>query len=93
MISIRKQRSMAFSWITIVTLISFVWTFTLVTPVQVAAALVKIPAGTIVNVAPVSAITPELFTVGDPVQLTVVSDVSVNGKVVIAAGAEALSNA
>jgi len=50
---------------------------------------VKIPAGTPVIVAVNTILTPEAVNIGDAVELSVTSDVVVDGKVVIKAGARA----
>ena len=56
---------------------------------SIAFAGVKIPAGTPVIVAVNAAITPEAVNIGDAVELSVTSDVVIDGKVVIKAGARA----
>ncbi len=80
-----KKTTILFSYLTVVTLMTFVWTFVLVAPREVAAA--GIPTGTIVQVSPVQTVSPANVMVGDPVQLKVLQDVLVDGKVVIAVGA------
>jgi len=62
---------------------------TLLTHVAVAQEAVKVPSGTVVTLRTMTPLTPEQLNVGDLVILAVVSDVVVDGKVVIKAGAEA----
>ena len=51
--------------------------------------VVRVPAGTAVTLATTSTLDPQMVRVGDVVNLTVVSDVVVNGKVVFKAGSPA----
>jgi hypothetical protein len=83
-----KRRSGLFGLLVLVTLTVFFWTF--VTPHQaIAQQKIQIPAGTSVLLKTNTTLTPKELNVGDTVELSVVSDVIVDGVVVIKAGASA----
>lgn len=89
MYTLIRGRGIAFQLLVVGTLFTFVWTFMLPHEV-VAQEKVQIPAGTVVVLKTNSTLTPEQLKVGDTVQLSVVSDVVIDGKVVIQAGASAM---
>jgi len=88
MISRIRQQSRGVVAMTVATLIAFIWVFC--GPAEVIAATVKVPAGTVVRVRTNSTLSPESLNAGDNVYFTVVSDVSVDGNVVVKAGAQAV---
>ena len=67
-------------------LLSFSW-IQLLFPVVALAATVQVPAGTVVVATIDSTIDPKTVTVGQRINLRVANDITVNGQVVIAAGA------
>ena len=87
MVSRIKQHTRFYPFLTILTLVAFVWVFTIVAPQEAVAATIS--GGTIVQVSPNTTLSSENLAVGDAVQLSVMSDVKVDGTVVIAAGAPA----
>ncbi len=88
MTALTKGRSIAFQFLTIGTLFAFMWTF-LLPQEAIAQQKVQIPAGTAVLLKTNTTLTPEQLNVGDTVDLSVVSDIVVDGEVVIKAGATA----
>jgi hypothetical protein len=86
MLRIFKRKRVLFRTTVIATMVAFLGSFNL-SPMAFAG--VKISAGTPVIVAVNTVITPEAVNIGDAVELSVVSDVVVDGKVVIKAGARA----
>jgi len=79
----------SFQLLTIVTLLAFMWAF-LPPHEAIAQQQVRVPAGTQVLLRTTETLAPETLHVGDTVHLSVVSDVKVQGRVVIEAGAPAL---
>lgn len=88
MIALRTRRGVAFQLVTVGTLLAFMWTF-LLPHEAIAQQKVQIPVGTAVLLRTNTTLTPVQLKVGDTVELSVVSDVVVDGKVVIKAGAKA----
>jgi hypothetical protein len=88
MIALTRRRSSAFQLLTIGTLFVFMWAF-LLPHESIAKKEVRIPAGTVVVLKTTTTLTPVQLRVGDTVDLLVVSDVVVDGEVVIEAGAKA----
>lgn len=83
-----KKRSMLLELFTLVTLWMFFWVFVTPHPI-IAQEKVQVPVGTAVILKTNSTLTPEMLNIGDTVELSVVSDVVVDGKVVIKAGSTA----
>ena len=88
MIALTKGRSFVFQLLAVGTLFVFMWTF-LLPHEAIAAREVRIPAGTVVILQTITTLTPEELRVGDTVDLMVVSDVFVDEKIAIGAGAKA----
>jgi len=88
MITLTRKLSFAFQSLTIMTLLAFMWAF-LLPHESIAQQKVETLTGTTVALITNTTLTPEQFKVGDAVELSVVSDVVVNGEVVIKAGAGA----
>ena len=88
MLVLMKKRSFATQVISV--LLSLTITFVYLIPYELLAqGSIQIPIGTSVVLKTVTTLTPEQYKIGDTVNLAVVSDVIVNGKVVIKAGAMA----
>lgn len=83
-----RKKGMLFKTLVIATIGAFMGSFTL-PYISFAYGAVQVPAGTAVTVVTNTAITPETANMGDTVNLSVTSDVVVDGKVVIKAGAQA----
>ena len=88
MITLTRKLSFAFQLLTIMTLLAFMWAF-LLPHESIAQQKATIPVGTVVHLKTNTTLTPEQFQVGDAVELSVVSDVIVDGNVVIKTGAKA----
>ncbi len=88
MITLTKKRWLAFQLIAMGTLFAFVWMFC-IPHEAIAQQKVEIPVGTVVVLITNTTLSPEHLNIGDTVDLSVVSDVIVDGQVVIAAGAKA----
>ena len=88
MMLINKTQGRISTLTCVIALFIFFWTF--IFPRQILAQeKVTIPAGTVVTLRTTSVIAPEQLNTGDLVTLTVVNDVVIDGKVVIASGAQA----
>jgi len=85
MITLTKRRGFAFQLLTAGTLFAFMWMF-LLPHGSIAQQKVEIPVGTTVVLKTNTTLAPEQLKVGDTVELSVVSDVIIDGKVVIKAG-------
>jgi len=89
MISDFKKRSCFKSYTSII-IILFTWTF-LIVPNVYAQKQIQISSGTSVMLRTNTTLYPDQLNVGDTVELSVVSDVIVDGNVVIKAGAKAIA--
>jgi len=88
MIGLAERRLWAVRVVAAVTVCCFAWTF-LFAKNCLAQTGTQIPSGTVVIVKTNTTLTPEQLNIGDTVDLSVVNDVVIDGKVVIAAGAAA----
>ena len=88
MISLVKRDGWLTRFVSISIAFLFIWTF-LVSPDVIAQQQVQVPVGTAVTVKTTTTLTPEQYNIGDTVELSVVSDVIVEVKVVVKAGAVA----
>jgi hypothetical protein len=88
MLRIFNKKKILFKALVVGTIGAFMGSFSL-PYIAFAYGQVRVPAGTVVNVATNAVITPETVKMGDTVDLSVTSDVVVDGKVVIKAGAKA----
>lgn len=88
MIGLMKRQGVIFQLLAIGTTLIFLWTF-LLPHEALAQKKIKIPVGTVVLLRTNTTLSPKQLNVGDTVELSVVSDVVVDGEVVIEAGAKA----
>lgn len=89
MITLIKVDSRLFKYFVSITIAAFVSTFVLPPEAIASPTEVRIPAGTVVLLKTNTTLVPSQLNPGDTISLSVVSDVVVDGNVVIAAGSSA----